>query len=177
MHWVRLSSHLLAGKAKMTLCKHNSRKSQCRGIRLIVSNPTSLTGTSFFYQLYFKFMLGSSTSSLSSSSAAGTAPDQLHPGGQLHCACVLCAGSLPISMSEAGLRWWASNCLVMSWVNCPERLQRPIAHRFSAAASLGLCKHGRNPSWKYKLWVFFQRLLQDFLRTWERPTRLWRADH
>ena len=28
--WVRLSSHLLAGKAKITLCKHNTRKSQCR---------------------------------------------------------------------------------------------------------------------------------------------------
>lgn len=125
------------------------------------------------------FILGScweTASFLSSSNTTGVAADRLHPGGRFRCICVFCVYCLSVPMEEAELIWWARNSLLMSWVNCPGRLQRLTAHRFSAVA-LGVSKGCRNPSWKYKPLGFFWRLLQDFLRTWECPTGLWKAKH
>lgn len=147
MRWVRLSSQSLAGEAKMTLCKHHS----VGRTRLIVSNPSSLVGTSSLHQLYFKFTLGNSASSLSSCSTAGTALGQLHPGGYLWCTCMLHASSLPIPRPGVGLR-------------LSQEAAETHSSSFSAAA-LGVSKHVRKHSWKFKPWCFFSeappRLFED----------------
>lgn len=93
-----------------------------------------------------------------------TAPDRLHPGEELPCAAALRAWLPDHLRGRSGAETVGKR--VMSWVECPERLQRPTAPCPSAAAASGVSKQCRNLSCKYKPWGFFQRLLQGSLRTW-----------
>lgn len=107
-------------------------------------------------------MLGSSASCPSSSSPAGTALDQLHPGGRCT-APVSGASSLPVPVSEPRLTW-AARQLGAGWV-LPRGCRGPqhivsvlLLQEFLETVEI---LSGNKPR------GFSQRLLQVFLRTRE----------